>query len=273
MQIKSFILRNGIFWLLALLVAAGLKYHYSHARSDDLAWILGPTAGLVEHLSGITFEKEAHAGYVSRTQRIIIAPACAGVNFFIIAFCMAVFSGIAAIEPKRLKLLWLCASLLSAYVLTLLVNALRIIFAIYFYDLDIYTEWITPERTHRLEGTLIYFFFLCLFYRIIKKGIVCYRGWAAAKQNIAIGGLLNQYRRLRWAFAALIPLFWYALITLVIPLLNGAWRENGARFVEHSGMVIGGCLIVLALIFLIQRGWQRIDIRIKRSKGHSENIG
>jgi hypothetical protein len=100
-QGKIFVRGNWIFLLLTLLVAFGLKYHYSQARSDDLVWILGPTAVLVEQLSGIDFDKEAHTGYVNNEHRVIIAPACAGVNFFIIAFCMAVFCGIPVIRPLK----------------------------------------------------------------------------------------------------------------------------------------------------------------------------
>jgi exosortase K len=257
MDIRKAAFINGIFLLLTLLVAVGLKYHYSQSRSDDLIWILGPTAGLVEHLSGIDFEKEAHTGYVNHKHRIIIAPACAGVNFLIIAFCMALFCGIFVIGSKRLKLLWVFISLASAYLLTLLVNALRIILSIYFYDVDIYSAWITPARVHRLEGTLIYFFFLCLFYRIIKKWLYHYCCRAALRQKDRPAGLEHRSKTLQRAYIGLIPLFWYGLITLGVPLLNGALRENGTRFAEHSGMVIAGCFVVLATVFLFQLGWQR----------------
>ncbi len=93
-MILHHLLRNSIFYILALLIAWGLKYHYSRSGSDELAWVLAPTAGLVELISGIQFENEAHTGFVSQGSRIIIAPACAGINFLIIAFCMATFSGL-----------------------------------------------------------------------------------------------------------------------------------------------------------------------------------
>ena len=266
-QGKIFIRGNWIFLLLALLVAFGLKYHYSQARSDDLVWILGPTAVLVEQLSGIDFEKEAHTGYVNNEHRVIIAPVCAGVNFYTIAFCMAVFCGIPAIGPLRSKALWLAASLIAAYLLTLVVNALRIILAIYLYDMDMYSTWITPKRVHRLEGTVIYFFFLYLFYRIIKKGLHGYRcrELAAAGQKSRPTVFFKPGSAYRSTLAGLVPLFWYSLITLVVPLLNGAARDNGARFVEHSGMVVIGCLIVLAAVYLFQLGWRwRLGNPIKR---------
>lgn len=260
-SIKHLVLQNGIFYILALFIAFGLKYHYSQARSDDLIWVLGPTAALVEHIGGISFEKEVHTGYVNHEHRIIIAPSCAGVNFFIIAFCMMVFSFIHHLPCKRIKFFWLAIGMLSAYVLTVFINALRIISSIYFYHADIYCEWITPQRVHRLEGIVIYFFFLCLFYMIIKKGLCFVHGKLPAKQKRIFHyhyRASDYYRRVR---AVLIPLFWYVLITLGVPLLNAAYRGKPVRFAEHGAMVVFGCLIVVGAVLLMQFGWRRVKNR------------
>ncbi len=258
--------QNAVFYMITLLIAFGLKYHYSRAGSDDLNWILAPTAELVEYISGIPFEYEIGSGYVNHEKRIIIAPACAGVNFLIIAFCMAVFSGVHCFECNRLKFLWMATSAASAYLLTILVNTLRIILSVYVYDAAIYYGWITPQRVHRLEGVVIYFFFLYLFYRIIIEAIHHYLRRIAHKRRSGINRKLATSDYVRWACAGLIPLFWYGLITLGIPLANAAYSKNGARFVEHSGMVILGCLMVMAAIFLIQLAWQSIGNWLKRFK-------
>jgi exosortase K len=263
-KIKDLVLQNAIFYMFALIIAFGLKYHYSRTGSDDLIWILGPTAGLVEHISGIPFESEAGTGFVNHKLRVIIAPACAGVNFLIIAFCMAVFSGLHYFKRIRLKVSWLAISALSAYLLTIPVNALRIILSIYVYDADIYSGWLTAQRVHRLEGVVIYFFFLCLFYRIIMKATHHYLRTTAEKRSGGNHRNLTSSDDNRRASAGLIPLFWYGLITLGIPLINAAYSKNGVRFAEHSGMVISGCLMVIAALFLIQLGWQRIKNRMRR---------
>jgi exosortase K len=263
-KIKELVLKNAIFYLLALMIAIGLKYHYSRAGSDDLIWILGPTAGLVEWIGGIPFESETGAGFVNHKLRVIIAPACAGVNFLIIAFCTAVFSGLHYFKRIREKIGWLTISALSAYLVTIPVNALRILFSIYVYDADIYCGWLTVQRVHRLEGVVIYFFFLCLFYRIIMKTTHHYLRATAKKRGTGFRRNLALSGDNHWAAAGLIPLFWYGLVTLGIPLINAAYSKNGFRFIEHSGMVICGCLMVVAAIFLMQSGWQRIKNRIAR---------
>jgi exosortase K len=252
----GFVLENAVYLPPALLFAVGLKYYYSQAGSDELGWILRPTARLVELFSGIRFEEEVHAGFISLGRRILIAPACAGVNFFIIAFCMAVFSGLRRIEQGTLKGLWLPASVAGAYLLTTFVNALRIIVSIYSYDADVYSGWITPERVHRLEGVLIYFFFLSLFYRIIETSL---RRFSTGARDIS-RPKRAQSGHGGWMLAASVPLFWYLLVTVAVPLLNGG------RFAEHSAMVVACCLIVLVSVRLAQAGWRRIGARIKQLK-------
>ena len=257
----QFVLQNAIFYLITLLIAFGLKYHYSTAGSDELSWILAPTASVVAHISGIGFENEARTGFVNHQHRVIIAPSCAGVNFLIIVFCMMVFYGIHRLQCRRIKLLWLIISGTCAYFLTIGVNAVRIMLSIYLYNLDIYWGWVTPQRLHRLEGVVIYFFFLCLFYMIINKGMQHVLGKISGIQKSDLPKIYSTIDYNRWVCALLVPLFWYVLITLGVPLANAAYRGNPARFAEHCAMVVFGCLMVGAAVYLILFGLQRFKNR------------
>jgi exosortase K len=250
---KEFIVRNATLLLLVLGLAVGLKYHYSKADSEDLDWILRPTAELVEQISGIPFEKEAHAGFLSYAHRIVIAPACAGINFLIVAFCMAAFAGLHCIQNQRLKWLWLGGSLITAYGLTVLVNAVRIVLSIYSYDAGIYSGWITLERMHRLQGVVIYFFVLCLFYRIITTVLPFTRKKPGLGREEPA-----RADAFRAAPAGPVPLFWYALITLVIPVLNGAISKDAARFVEHAAILVLGCVAVSVVLSLLHWAWENV---------------
>jgi exosortase K len=247
------------------LMAVGLKYHYSHASSDDLAWILGPTAGVVEYLSGIVFEKEGGAGFVNRANRIVIAPSCAGVNFLIIAFCMAAFSGLCHLKSSLLKIFWMGSSAAWAYVLTIAVNAFRIVASIYLYNADIYYHGLTPERLHRIEGIVIYFFFLCLFYVTLDKimGFCIQNRIPGHKKRIPKHSDSKKSRH-----ALFIPLFWYLLICLGIPILNRGYLENVPQFAEHCRVVLSVCMVVFLVVFLIQSGcgWIFRKIQVYRLK-------
>ena len=75
-------------WVVVLLCALTLKLYYSAASANQLRWILAPTTLFVELVSGVSFEFESHAGYISEDRSFLIAPSCAGVNFLITAFLM-----------------------------------------------------------------------------------------------------------------------------------------------------------------------------------------
>ena len=93
--------KKGCSCLLIILFTIILKAFYSAADSKDLAWILGPTAWLTEQISGLSFARESGVGWVNLEHMFVIAPACAGVNFLIIAFCMSSFQGIFHSKMER----------------------------------------------------------------------------------------------------------------------------------------------------------------------------
>lgn len=230
----AFSLADIIFILLVIIIAFGLKHHYSQASVDHLNWILAPTVEFVEQLSGITFEQEQYTGFISKTHRIIIAKSCAGVNFLIIAFCMLIFSRVRQTKQVGAKILLFIKSIMIAYFLTIIVNALRIILAIYLFDADIYGGWLTREMLHRIEGTAIYFIFLCFLYFVLVP-----------RQST------NSAKPIAWR-AIKTPLSWYLLITLLIPLVRLSFQGNLSGFFEHSLVVITVLIVILLLFFLFK---------------------
>lgn len=231
------------YYLAAILVALALKQHYSLAGVEELKWILSPTAGLVSMLSGEPFIFTAGTGYVCDAGRVIIAPGCAGVNFMLMAFGMAAFTGLHHMGSGRHRFLWLAGSLAAAYLLTLGVNAFRILLSIYTFQTDIFSSDMTWEWVHRLEGVVIYFFFQYLFYSMIRKIIKRYTsaepvsssGWrlALSGRSIEVG---------KTALTGLTPIAWYLAITLAVPFLNHAPQKTGGRFYGHAAMVLSLCL-------------------------------
>ena len=170
---------NAVYYLTAFLIILGMKYFYSKAGSDELRWILSPTARWVQTLSGIPFEYVKGAGYVNHSLRLLIAASCSGVQFMIITIATLIFSFVHKVDDgcmaddgrmadngritntgrKYRKLIWMIASLLLSYVFTVFVNGLRIITAIYLplflQGTSLYGGILTPERLHTLIGTVI----------------------------------------------------------------------------------------------------------------------
>jgi len=237
---KDHLLQDGIFYSLGIAIAIGFKYHYSRAGSEELQWVLAPTIGLLEWIGRIHFDWETGAGFINHTYHIIVGPSCAGINFLTIAFSTLFFSFAYRLGGNRLKLVWLGISLCMAYLVTLGVNALRILGAIYLYRADLYGGWVTPARVHRIEGTVIYFFFLMLVYIAGEKlaSRLALRRRKTGKKVLTCG-----------AWKSLVPFFWYILFALGIPLLNMAHKRGAHRFLEHSFLVIISCLSLLVLFF------------------------
>lgn len=168
-RLVSSLLGNGLVYIITILAALGLKYHYSSASSDDLLWILRPTAGLVEFFTGTQFVYEQGTGYINKDALIIIANSCAGINFFIIAMCMTVFTFTHRIKSMRKKLFAFCANVAGIFLLTVSVNSLRIIVAMELFEADFSFLGLDRESIHRLEGVIFYFIFLYLLYFVIRK--------------------------------------------------------------------------------------------------------
>lgn len=262
--------RNAAYYGLGVLIVYALKIHYSRAAIDDLEWILGPTALVVELLFGIPFEREAHAGAISREYGIILAPACAGVNFLIICVSTLWFSILHRVESSRKKMVWLGMSAMVSYLLTLVVNGLRIVVSMYLYRADIYGGWVTPERVHRIEGTLIYCSVLLLVYPMGLRLAGRLNGRPSPELAWPTAGENGWESR---AAMLAIPFAWYGAVTIVTPFLNRAWLQNGARFVEHCTFVVGACAMVLLLALLVVLGFRGIRSRIGRLMGTCRNDG
>ena len=200
---------------LALLLALGVKAFYSRAGASQLAFILAPSCWLAAHLGGLDLVAEQGAGYISHAHRMVVGPACAGVNFLIISF-LAVFLS-RRMAGVRDGIRGLLIAIAAAYVATILTNGLRIILAAHLFQLG-GAGWFTPERIHRLAGVLIYCVAVVALCRTLTPG----------------GGSL------------IVPLACYVGVAIGLPLLNGAGRNR--LFVEHALVVTAVSLLVLAAV-------------------------
>ena len=238
-------IREVIPYIMAAIVAVGLKDQFSRAESNDLLWILGPTAGLVEWISGLSFIYDPSAGFVNMVHGLIIAPACSGVNFLIIAYVMSFFSFAGHFDGMG-RWLWLVLTLSCAYFLTIAVNSIRIGLSIESITHGIHLGWLTPERIHRIEGVVVYFFFLSLYY-LGMKGLTRLHDDRKGKSGGSHQGAT------RTAFIGMGPLVWYLLVALGVPVLTGNYQKQGGLFVEHGVVVVVSCLFVLCLLHGIHR--------------------
>ncbi len=218
-------------YLVAGFAALGLKAHYSRAGAGDLAWILAPTAWLVGWWRGQPLLRDPDLGWRAADGSFVIAPACAGVNFLIVVFTVAVLGFAHRHRSPHQRLAWLAAAGTAAYVLTVTVNALRIVIAVQLYGASIYGAWLTPERVHRVAGTAIYL-------------VALWIAWAGFDH--ASGRRSRARVSSSWTALLLVPGA-YVGVTVVIPLVNGAGRHFGSSYIEHAITVslVAACTIPL----------------------------
>jgi exosortase K len=241
--------------LLALAAAVGLKGFFSQAGASELEWILAPSCALAAGLGGIELLHEPGAGYISHAQHMVVGPACAGVNFLVVAILSIFFASQADFAGSRRKLAWLCASVLIAFAATVLTNGLRIVLAARLYDLDIYAGWLTKARMHRLLGVTLYSAALLAVCRVAE---------ACSAHGHPGGGLVP---RPRSRHAQLAPFYWYAGVAVGIPLANRAALTGSDRFLEHALLVLGVSFAMAGISLLPGALADRLQSRGQRPPG------
>lgn len=275
-----FLRENFIFYLVGLLIVLGLKCYYRQADCDSLLWILAPTARWVEMLSGIPFTYISGAGYVNHGLRMVIAASCSGVRFMIIIFVMLVFSFVHMVAASDRTSVsgvsrhgascpeascpdicaaakfgsihkwvrgfgWIAASAFFSWLLTVFVNGLRIILAVYLpihlEDAGLMGGMLTQDRLHTLIGVVVYFTALLVIYRLA--------GWFVQGTVRPAHSPLSLLRKCAF------PVFWYLAFTLGLPLLNRVGRAGSGEFAEFAALVTVGCgLILLPYVVFSRKG-------------------
>ena len=152
-----------------VLIAWGLKRHYSDARADDLWWILTPTAHLVSVVTGATFTFQPGEGYFARDRLFLIEKSCAGINFMIAAFGMLVFALFHRVSSVTSAARVMGVSLLVSYLAAVAVNTARISLAMWLAAHPAAVPAFNAVDVHRLEGIVVYFGSLVLLYELVRR--------------------------------------------------------------------------------------------------------
>lgn len=153
----------------AVLIAWGMKRHYSSAAVEDLTWILRPTTGLVSAVTGEHFTWQKGEGYVSRNRLFLIEKSCAGINFMVAAFGMLVIALAHRARPGGAAFGVLGGSFLAGYSAAVVINAVRIAIAMWLAAHPGSLLALTAADIHRLEGIIVYFGGLVLLHEAARQ--------------------------------------------------------------------------------------------------------
>lgn len=211
--------------LAALGAAYAVKRFYSTATAGELRLVLAPTTWLVERVGGHRFDWTS-AGYLSAEADFLVAPACAGLNFLVVAFSALVLGFARPARPPWQNGAVLLASAAAAAAATVLANALRILVAIPLWTHRVALGPLTNARLHELVGVVVFLGMLLLLFLAAR--------WVAGVRVPA--------------WVALVP---YAGVMLVVPLLRGGAGRAG--FWGHAAVVAGALLTVAAAGLALRR--------------------
>ncbi|MEP6848829.1 MAG: exosortase K [Acidobacteriota bacterium] len=221
---------------LVLLLSLCLKFYYSTASANELQWILAPTAWLVSLATGMSFQFEPYGGYLSLDRTFLIAPACSGVNFLIVSFLVLTLGKLWRGTPRAFRWSFLPAAISIAYLSTIIANTTRISGAILLRPFTSGLTWIDPEEVHRLEGIIIYFSFLILVF--------------VASELMEKTGTTDKIKSSDVVRRLPMLLLVYYAVTLGIPIINGAFRDEA--FWNHTLFVLfTPIILVFPLVALL----------------------
>lgn len=277
-RVRKWLKGTAPFYLFGIFVILGMKLFYARAGSDELKWILTPTVRWVELLSGIPFVYVPGAGYANHSLRYLIAPSCAGVNFMIIMTAMLFFPFLHRMkEPERrtgtsgislsdfwLRVCWMGGSLLFSYLITIPVNGLRILAAVYLPDYfrraGLLGSFLSEEKLHMIIGVAVYLVCLLTVYRLADRLACRLEG---ETEETPEGGSSRKS-----AFGAfkelLIPAFWYFCIALGLPFAGRAYRGEIKGYGEYAlpVMLAGGAVLAVWGLGKLVRGKMRRNRRV-----------
>ncbi|MBF8270718.1 MAG: hypothetical protein HW386_2427 [Gammaproteobacteria bacterium] len=232
-------------WIIILGVALSLKQYYSIATARDLQWLLRPLAWLTQSLLGLPFINNGSGEWLNTENNIAIIKSCAGLNFLILSLFVYAKRYQILVASSRgtggLLLLvgrYIAICLLAAWCATLVVNAIRIVVAIAFYQYDLTIVGLTPEQMHRIAGVLIYFPALWLQFHL--------------------------FARMKHVPAGVTAALFYLGLLIFVPLVTGYFQEQPRLFIEHI-FVTGGLTIALLVVHSgILRIWNKYCTRVEK---------
>jgi len=162
--------KNIPFYLIAVALLILLKYGYTLASNDNLIFLLYPTDKIVGFITGSPSDYFSDKGYYHGNLNILIEKSCSGFNFMLLCFCVLTFLSLKHIRKPINKALSIPVSLITAYILTILVNASRIFASIIIQN---QANNFLPHRPHLIlhdiVGIITNLTFLILIYAVSQK--------------------------------------------------------------------------------------------------------
>jgi len=197
---------------------------WTYVRAPPASWMLAAImASRVRRLAALLALSACWTGSACRAQEIeprSYSPSPSGVNFLIMAFVMLTLRRLWKERFVGVSWRFLPISMGVAYVATVIANAMRIVIALEIQRRSVEVSWLNGNQLHRLEGIVVYFGFLMLLFVLMERRLLIF------------------------------PVVIYYVMTLGVPLINGAFHRAG--FWEHFAFVMVIPLVVMVPVLIVR---------------------
>jgi len=158
-----------LYYLIALSLFIFLKYGFTLANNDDLAFLLKPTNYLISLITDSNATYVSENGFIHHQLNIIIDRSCSGFNLWLISYMMLTFLGLKYFKTNYQKILVIPVALSIAYILTIIANTSRIFASIIIQNQATNFQFISSSILHESIGIITNLSFLILVYFLVNK--------------------------------------------------------------------------------------------------------
>jgi exosortase K len=193
---KNLINKTALWFGVTVVTAIVLKILFTAISTSEFTLMLNPANAFLEYILD-TKSVYADGGFYFPDLNITLNHAFSGENYLILVFCiLSLTAPYHVFKPWQSVLVYI-GILVTSFMLTLVISAVRIISALPVLRIQDSMPWLNSFWMQRVEGGIIYFSALLLVYVLFKNVFVriVHHYKARLRQAVAVARMVVVYRR------------------------------------------------------------------------------
>ncbi|MFD1000295.1 exosortase K [Ohtaekwangia kribbensis] len=193
---KNLLNKTALWFGVTVVTAIVLKILFTAISSSEFTLMLNPANAMLEYIFD-TRSVHTHSGFYFPDLNITLNHTFSGENYLILVFCiLSLTAPYHVFKPWQSVLVYI-GILVTSFMLTLIISALRIISALPVLRIQDSMPWLNSFWMQRVEGGIIYFSALLLVYLLFKNVFVriAQHYKARLQQAVAVARMVVVYRR------------------------------------------------------------------------------
>ncbi len=193
---KNLINKTALWFCVTVVTAIVLKILFTAISTSEFTLMLNPANAFLEYIFD-TKSVYADGGFYFPDLNITLNRAFSGENYLILVFCILSLTAPYHIFKPWQSVLVYIGILVTSFMLTLVISAVRIISALPVLRIQDSMPWLNSFWMQRVEGGIIYFSALLLVYLLFKNVFVriAHHCKARLRQAVTMARMVVVYRR------------------------------------------------------------------------------